>query len=640
MSNFKKELSTYCIKHTKYIELFNKFIKHGDDKFGIDIFKSVYDKLTVYNHIIKNSSYDPLSSKSIEELDDKISAIISENQAKSFMKSFISSKYSKICDEDTSLLFRAFFDLNISKSSLRELILSKMAKFKTSKEFNTALRKTLKGLSSFNRSYILNKSKEVNTEIAYDSNNILVLRINDYKASKKMGASSWCISSDHKYFNHYVKESKIDKFSIKFNLYNNQLFVWNFNLSIEDPLSLIGVTVSSSGKLVAAHDKFDHEVYSSKLAKSTGLNFKKIGKQEDKIILEAIRESSNNMFMKYLAASKLIESKSIFIGMTKHLLKQKSFNLSQAYLNTYLNHFLFNKTIEDSDHDYELTLRDAIDFYQKNINDSSIKEEILQLNFSFFLLRNIKHSDFDSFVNYAKELGIFDTITDDYSSYDTFINRIRTINSGIDQYYSYITDKFCYLSYVFKNTPPSNSNEYLSIISILDKKNDLSQLNTFFKLIESDDYNVNQIGVVSRYELQNYSSDKHLYRIIDHLLTIFNVNKKQLLSDLVTSNWPLNYDKLHKFYSEEEIIYLIDRTWVALQSGHAKSKHGYSFEDFILSIINCNLLNIKDYTISKIILRNNHDEKHIKIIKDNCSKEEILNCLRKNGNSIIKDLVG
>lgn len=51
-------LSLYCVKHSKYLALFKKFIKNGDQDLNISVFKSMYDDLVIYSHIFKKNDYN------------------------------------------------------------------------------------------------------------------------------------------------------------------------------------------------------------------------------------------------------------------------------------------------------------------------------------------------------------------------------------------------------------------------------------------------------------------------------------------------------------------------------------------------------------------------------------------------------
>jgi hypothetical protein len=140
--------------------------------------------------------------------------------------------------------------LNIDvAASIKDFYSKKGGKFKNSKDLyddTQALIQNLKG--DFNLETIKVKASKLNTDIIYETPELLILQVNDFKASNEMGSKSWCISTQQSYWNSYVNE------------FTNQYFIYDFTKSISDKRHLIGTTISPSGSFHAAHFADDSRV--------------------------------------------------------------------------------------------------------------------------------------------------------------------------------------------------------------------------------------------------------------------------------------------------------------------------------------------------------------------------------------------
>ena len=68
-----------------------------------------------------------------------------------------------------------------------------------------------------------------------------MIRVNDYKASCKIGSKHWCISTSQSMWDSYVND------------FTNQYFVYDFTKDISDIRHMIGTTVSPGGKITSGH---------------------------------------------------------------------------------------------------------------------------------------------------------------------------------------------------------------------------------------------------------------------------------------------------------------------------------------------------------------------------------------------------
>ena len=200
-----------------------------------------YDK--DYINQLKNDSI------TLEGIDDYINKIIYKSNVKKFATSIISKKYSHLYNEDSYKYFKELYDLNISRSALEENIGSKMAGFKNSEEFNSALSRFYNSLNEFDRESYLMKMENIDADVIVDCDDMLILKINDYKASSVLGSGSWCISRSSMYFEDYTEDG------------NAQYFIYDFTKDSRDNDSMIGLTLTKEGDKKAMHYKNDDPVF-------------------------------------------------------------------------------------------------------------------------------------------------------------------------------------------------------------------------------------------------------------------------------------------------------------------------------------------------------------------------------------------
>lgn len=93
----------------------------------------------------------------------------------------------------------------------------------------------------FNLETMKNKIKNLNVDIIVDTDNLLLLRINDYAASAKIGSKSWCIVTSKNQWDSYV------------NVFTTQYFVYDFTKDRSDKRHMIGFTISPAGEIKNSH---------------------------------------------------------------------------------------------------------------------------------------------------------------------------------------------------------------------------------------------------------------------------------------------------------------------------------------------------------------------------------------------------
>ena len=85
-------------------------------------------------------------------------------------------------------------------------------------------------------------------EMIIETPDLLMCRVNNFKASHIIGSSHWCISQSSGYWSSYVNE------------FTQQYFIYDFTKDISDTKHMIGATISPSGKITHAHFADDRAV--------------------------------------------------------------------------------------------------------------------------------------------------------------------------------------------------------------------------------------------------------------------------------------------------------------------------------------------------------------------------------------------
>ena len=102
-------------------------------------------------------------------------------------------------------------------------------------------------------SHIAGMREKLNLDIVYDKDNVVILRINDFKTISYIGkATNWCITKDLDYWENYTVPSD-----------NQQYVILNFNLPENDEYSIVGVTLKEGWAIRAAHSFTNKDLLSS-----------------------------------------------------------------------------------------------------------------------------------------------------------------------------------------------------------------------------------------------------------------------------------------------------------------------------------------------------------------------------------------
>lgn len=254
-SEFNGELKKYPMIAKKFSESLDTNIHNTNPaKLAINTFLESQSllKASGFNIVDYFNNYDlktdPFKNKFFENLDDNMNAIIKSHKVKQFAESIVSNKYRHLYNEESYSIFAEILDAEITKPQLQNLIGKKIAFYKTPEQFNEGLRDVFEKLDGFHIEGYLAKAEEYKAKIISSEDNVLILQIENFEQSEKLGSTSWCISRQKHYFNSYTSDN------------NKQFFVYNFNLDSTDEDSMIGMTLHKDNSLYVAHSKFDEQI--------------------------------------------------------------------------------------------------------------------------------------------------------------------------------------------------------------------------------------------------------------------------------------------------------------------------------------------------------------------------------------------
>lgn len=199
--------------------------------------------------------------KSLEDFDDNMSNEIYKSKVFKYQNSILREKID-LADEETFEKFSTLYDLNINKERISKE-LKKIKAFEISEQLNNCLDKVLEIVNEKTiDDYIREANEDDNCEIVSTDNNILILDIKSYEASKKFGSSQWCISYDENNWDDYLYSTGDDEGDFYYEKVekNNTFFIIDFNKKPYNNMFKYALTTLPSSKIIFAHDKNDEDI--------------------------------------------------------------------------------------------------------------------------------------------------------------------------------------------------------------------------------------------------------------------------------------------------------------------------------------------------------------------------------------------
>lgn len=241
-------------KKPAFVNIFKTKMK--DENYNLNGALNAINSFIKNDQLLKNYNVNPqkeFKDLSLEKIDDFIAAIELKNNIKNFANSIISNKYKHLYNDKSFKYFKELYELKLPKESLQENIGKKVAGFENAESLNKALKRYLDSLNGFSKESLLEKTKGLNVNKVYETDDMVIMKVNDFEASSKIGSASWCLSRTEHYFESYVTSPK-----------NYQFFIFDYSKQSTDKDSMIGITLRQNGEFRAAHYKDDSEMNETK----------------------------------------------------------------------------------------------------------------------------------------------------------------------------------------------------------------------------------------------------------------------------------------------------------------------------------------------------------------------------------------
>lgn len=228
--------------------------KHNDEKLSyLHSFHKVETAIksfVKYEDILKSNKldYTIFQDKNFEAIDDHINQIVYDHKVKMYANSIFSNKNKHLMTDEAFGYLKELYDLEFSAEKLQKNIGSKMAAIKTSEDFTFAVKQLHASLSGFNYESKKSLADGLGAQEIAHVDGFLVLEVDKYEQSKKLGSSSWCIVRDSVYFDDYVRNG------------SRQFFIYDFTKKEIDNDSMIGITLDKDGYNLFQHLKDDTSI--------------------------------------------------------------------------------------------------------------------------------------------------------------------------------------------------------------------------------------------------------------------------------------------------------------------------------------------------------------------------------------------
>lgn len=241
-------------KKPAYVQPFIK--KMATENYNVNGMYIAINSFIKNEQILKNYQFDVLAelkkAKNLESFDDAVDKVRRQHEENLLAASIFTGRYKELYDKKATEHIKTLYELKVTKDDLQDNIGKKMAGFKTSAEVNEALKKYVNSLQEFEADATINKASKFDTNVALHTEDMVILKVNNFEASKALGSGSWCISRHESHFESYAGSK--DKL---------QFFVFDYTKESNDKLSMIGITLNKDGSHSAAHVKNDDALYSS-----------------------------------------------------------------------------------------------------------------------------------------------------------------------------------------------------------------------------------------------------------------------------------------------------------------------------------------------------------------------------------------
>jgi ankyrin repeat protein len=225
------KLKSMLGKHQGYLGKFTEWLFKNNISF--EQLQSIYNEL-------KTIKLDkPITDfKSPEEVYDYLTSLKIDRKVNQVIKA-LPSRARRLANDK----LRNLISNNIKyHKSIRDFYSKKGGRYKTFDKLYNDTENLIKNLSG---GWNVESIKYNKDELVYKDDTTLILHIDSYERSRKLGSQHWCISTDKSMWGYYTGG------------FNKQYFIYDFSKSLSDKESMIGVTIEHTGNIYATHYKDD-----------------------------------------------------------------------------------------------------------------------------------------------------------------------------------------------------------------------------------------------------------------------------------------------------------------------------------------------------------------------------------------------
>jgi hypothetical protein len=221
-------------------ELFNMITNIGLKSKIIEIITSKSEDHADINFLIRNVNEETLS--------DLIVHLKEEIQIQQFIHNVSSIKHRHFFTKKARNYIKDLIRSEVTESEFRNDFSNKISKYKEIESFELSLKKYIEIKSGWGKESWLKKLQSLQLQPEEIAPGVFMTQITDYDVLSQIGSPQWCITTNNFYFYKYTENLQ------------RQYMVLDFNVSSNNPYSMIGVTANVDGDIIFAHDKNDESI--------------------------------------------------------------------------------------------------------------------------------------------------------------------------------------------------------------------------------------------------------------------------------------------------------------------------------------------------------------------------------------------
>jgi hypothetical protein len=230
----------------------------------------------------QNNIINVLRTNTKEGVDDIISLRTKQHQHELILNNKLTVANKTLFSKDSMRILKELTSEGLTAKLFHKEFGKKIAKYKNKEDLQSGIKQYASIKRGWSRDIYDNKISKLSLSVEEIKSNVLMIEIPNYEISKELGSSSWCISTDERYFEQYTEN------------YSRQYFIFDLNKEPSDEMSMIGATFDYNGKITNAHNKYDHDII-----REVDILEKFVSPMDKNILATKIMDSTQTVFKKY-----------------------------------------------------------------------------------------------------------------------------------------------------------------------------------------------------------------------------------------------------------------------------------------------------------------------------------------------------